>query len=69
MQNDLTKSSIFKTILRMAFPMSWGIFSVIGFNLADAYFIGNLGKIELAAISLTFPVIMFFFSIALCFAP
>lgn len=45
--------------------MSWGIFSIIGFNLADTYFIGNLGKLELAAISLTFPVVTFFASIAL----
>lgn len=61
----LTKTPVFKTLLMMALPMSWGIFSVIGFNLADTYFIGNIGKTELAAISLTFPVVTFFASMAL----
>ncbi|MCO4756058.1 MAG: MATE family efflux transporter, partial [Bacteriovoracaceae bacterium] len=61
----LTQSPIFKTLLKMSLPMSWGIFSVIGFNLADTYFIGNLGKTELAAISLTFPVVTFFASMAM----
>ncbi len=62
---SLTQSPVFKTLLKMSVPMSWGIFSIIGFNLADTYFIGNLGKQELAAISLTFPVVTFFASIAL----
>lgn len=62
---SLTESPVFKTLMRMSLPMSWGIFSIIGFNLADTYFIGNLGKQELAAISLTFPVVTFFASIAL----
>lgn len=62
---SLTESPVFKTLLKMSVPMSWGIFSIIGFNLADTYFIGNLGKQELAAISLTFPVVTFFASIAL----
>ncbi|MEX0799071.1 MAG: MATE family efflux transporter [Bacteriovoracaceae bacterium] len=61
----LTESPVFKTLLRMSVPMSWGIFSIIGFNLADTYFIGNLGTKELAAISLTFPVVTFFASVAL----
>tara|TARA_Y100000780_G_scaffold232594_1_gene268610 strand:+ start:277656 stop:279056 length:1401 start_codon:yes stop_codon:yes gene_type:complete len=64
-QMKLTQSPIFKTLLMMSLPMSWGIFSVIGFNLADTYFIGNIGKTELAAISLTFPVVTFFASMAL----
>ena len=65
MSHDLTESPIVKTLLNMAFPMSWGILSIIGFNLADTYFIGQLGKEYLAAITLTFPVVMIFFSLAL----
>ena len=64
-EKDLTTSPILKTLFEMAFPMSWGILSVIGFNIVDTYFIGQLGKVQLAAIGLTFPVIMFFFSLAL----
>ena len=30
---------------------------MVAFNLVDTYFIGNLGTLELAAISFTFPVV------------
>lgn len=65
MSRDLTSGPILKSVLDMTFPMTWGLLSVIAFNLADTYFIGQLGKTELAAISLTFPVVMVFFSLAL----
>jgi putative MATE family efflux protein len=65
MQLDLLKAPIPTTLIRMAWPMSWGILSIVGFNLADTYFLGQLGKLELAAISFTFPVVTFFSSLAL----
>lgn len=34
-----------------------GIISVFAFNLADTYFVGQLGGIELAALTFTFPVV------------
>ena len=37
--------------------MAIGILAVIGFNLVDTFFVSQLGTKELAAISLTFPVI------------
>ncbi len=40
-----------------------GIISMVAFNLIDTYFVGQLGTEELAALSFTFPVIMFIFSI------
>lgn len=40
-----------------------GVLSMVGFNLIDTYFIGQLGKNELAALSFTFPVIMVIFSL------
>jgi putative MATE family efflux protein len=45
--------------------MMIGIFAVIAFNVADTYFIGQLGTKPLAAISLTFPVVMSFGSLAM----
>ena len=63
MKFELTKGSLLKQIFTMSFSMGIGMLSVIGFNLADTYFIGKLGDTELAAISLTFPVIMFFFGL------
>lgn len=43
--------------------MMLGIISMVAFNLIDTYFVGQLGKRELAALSFTFPVIMVIFSI------
>lgn len=65
MKLDLTQGPIVSTLARLMLPMSWGIFSIIGFNLADAYFVGKLGADELAAISFTFPIVMIFGSIAM----
>lgn len=43
--------------------MMLGMISMVAFNLIDTYFVGKLGKNELAALSFTFPVIMVIFSI------
>ena len=42
----------------MAAPLMLGIFAMMGFNVADTWFISQLGTAELAAVSFTFPVIM-----------
>lgn len=62
---DLTQGPIGKILFRLTLPMVLGIFSIIGFNLADTYFVGQLGSDELAAISFTFPVVLFFGSISM----
>lgn len=56
-----------KTLLKMAAPMMGGIISVLLFQLADTYFVGLLGKTELAAISFTFPVTTFIMSLTMGF--
>jgi len=43
--------------------MTIGIISMVAFNLVDTYFVGQLGKNELAALSFTFPVIMVVFGV------
>ncbi|MEA1937612.1 MAG: MATE family efflux transporter [Pseudomonadota bacterium] len=52
-------------LFHLSWPMAIGLFATIGFNLVDTWFVSMLGTRELAAISFTFPVIMFFASIAL----
>ena len=42
----------------MAAPLMLGIFAMMGFNVADTWFISQLGTAELAAVSFTFPVVM-----------
>lgn len=54
----LTEGHVGLTLLGLAVPMIWGMFSIIAFNLADTYFVGKLGAIPLAALSFTFPVVM-----------
>ena len=38
--------------------MLLGIISMMSFNLIDAFFIGQLGALQLAALAMTFPVVM-----------
>ncbi len=45
--------------------MMVGIIGMVMFNLVDTYFVGRLGKLHLAAMSFTFPVVMVLQSIAL----
>jgi putative MATE family efflux protein len=55
----LTSGSIGGSLLRMTGPMTVGILANMLFNLVDTYFIGKLGKEELAAMAFTFPLVFF----------
>jgi len=61
----LTEGPIKKQLIRLTLPMIAGMLSMTVFNLTDTFFIGQLGKNELAAMSFTFPVVMVLNSIAL----
>jgi len=59
MQDDtpkLTKGPPSKAIVTMMVPMVIGLIVIIGNGLVDAYFIGQLGYAQLAAVSYAFPV-------------
>ena len=62
-KKDLTQGSIPKKLVQLTLPMMLGIISMVAFNLIDTFYVGQLGKTELAALSFTFPVIMVIFSI------
>lgn len=64
-QARLIEGPIAQTLVKLTLPMLVGIFSMIAFNLVDAFFLGRLGAEALAAISFTFPVVMAIGSIAL----
>jgi putative MATE family efflux protein len=49
----------------MTLPMIGGIFASMAFNLADTYYVGQLGTAELAAMSFTFPVVFLMISLAI----
>lgn len=46
------------SILKMTLPMLIGMIGMSIFNIVDTYFVGQLGPLELAAMSYTFPVVM-----------
>jgi putative MATE family efflux protein len=62
-KRDLTSGSVPGKLIQLTLPMMVGIMSMVAFNLVDTYFVGKLGKTELAALSFTFPVIMVIFSV------
>jgi len=53
---NLTDGPVGKSIRSLMFPMMMGMIALFSYNIADTYFIGQLGTEELAAISFTFPV-------------
>lgn len=61
---NLTKGGITRLLFQLTVPMLAGILSMVMFNLVDTYFVGQLGKTELAALTLTFPVVLVVGSLA-----
>lgn len=62
-KNNLTVGSEKSILIRLTLPMMLGIVSMVAFNLIDMFYVGQLGKDQLAALSFTFPVIMVVFSL------
>ncbi|NOX71834.1 MAG: MATE family efflux transporter [Candidatus Micrarchaeota archaeon] len=61
---NLTDGPIAKTLFALAAPVIFGMALQTAYNIVDTYFIGLLGSDELAAISVTFPVVFIFIAIA-----
>lgn len=61
---DLSEGNIRRQLFSLVWPMLFGMVGMVIFNLADTYFIGRLGVQELAAISFSFPVVMFINSLS-----
>lgn len=64
-RRDLTRGPVDRHLFNLTVPMIWGIVAVMSISLADAYFLGQLGTKELAAISFTFPVVFTFSTLAI----
>lgn len=54
----LTSGPIGSTLVRLTGPMLIGIVAMMAFNVVDTFFVGRLGTLPLAAMALTFPVVM-----------
>jgi putative MATE family efflux protein len=55
----LVERGIARTLVSMAVPMLAGTFALNAYNLADTWYVARLGTGPLAAMSFTFPVVMF----------
>lgn len=60
----LTEGNVVHRLINLTAPMLFAVFSFVLFNLVDTYFIGQLGTVELAAVSFTFPVVLLIGSLA-----
>ncbi len=60
---NLTTGSIPKHIIRMLPFMTFGMFSIMAFNLTDTWFVSLLGTKQLAAMGFSFPIVMLLHSI------
>ncbi|MEM1170939.1 MAG: MATE family efflux transporter [Cyanobacteria bacterium P01_H01_bin.35] len=65
MKQQLTEGKIIPLLLKLTLPMVWGVFAIVGFNIIDTYFVGQLGTKELAAMSFTFPVVTLLGSVSM----
>ena len=52
----LTRGSIRGHLVSQTMPMIFGVAAIMSVGLIDAYFIGQLGAQELAAVSFIFPI-------------
>ena len=58
MPATLTEGSVPRQLRSLALPMVWGLLATMSFNVVDTFFVAQLGKTPLAAMSFTFPVVM-----------
>ncbi len=61
---NLTRGPIWSTLLAISAPLVLGMALQTGFNIVDTIFVGMIGSDQLAAISVTFPVVFIFIAIA-----
>ena len=65
MRKNLTEGAISSHLVKLTLPMVGGIAAFVAFNVADTYFVGQLGTDYLAAMSFTFPIVMTLGNLAL----
>jgi putative MATE family efflux protein len=55
---ELLEGPVTPTILKLTAPMLVAMFTMVGFNIIDTYWVAQLGTEQLAAMSFTFAVVM-----------
>ncbi len=54
----LTEGPVARTLVRLTLPMLVAMFAMVGFNIVDTFYVGQLGTEELAAMGFTLAVVM-----------
>ncbi len=57
-RGNLLEDPIVKSLVRLSWPMLIGMLAMTMFNLADTWYVAQIGVHELAAMTFTFPVVM-----------
>ncbi len=59
----LTEGSIFKALVKLSIPLILTNILQTAYNLIDTFWVGRLGKVAVAAVSLSFPIIFIIISL------
>lgn len=59
----LIEGPVGAAMINLTLPMVFSVLAMVAFNLVDTFYIGQLGTVELAAMSFTFPVVFFISSL------
>lgn len=62
---NMTEGNVALVLRTLTIPMIFGVLGLVAFNLADTYFVGRLGMVQIAALTFTFPVVLVINSINL----
>jgi putative MATE family efflux protein len=54
----LIEGPVARTLIRLTLPMLMAMFAMVGFNIVDTFYVGQLGTEELAAMGFTLAVVM-----------
>ena len=65
LQATLTEGSVSTQLKSLALPLMWGLMATMSLNAIETFFIAQLGREPLAALSFTFPIIMVLTSLAI----
>ncbi len=60
----LIEGGVGRTLVSLTVPMLLAVLTMVAFNLADTYFVGQLGELELAAMGFTIAVVMLIASLS-----
>lgn len=65
LQATLTEGRVSAQLKSLALPLVWGLMATMSLNAIETFFVAQLGREPLAALSFTFPIIMVLTSLAI----